>query len=265
MIFRFILFMILATSLFAQETEDTSWYDKIEPKIEAGMFIGNFSGSHSTSANDYTYFKDDLGYSNTLASYFALDVRLNYDYVPNFGVSYSNVRETRNANLDDTITIVGFPFSGPITSKIEYEVINYLVYYEVKQKGKWIPFLWWHIYPGDIEYSVGINIEAIDWNFQIIDRDSSDTFKFVNIVSAFPMPFLGMKYYYYKLTVYANASAIAFNEVKSTNYEAGVDYQVVKDVYLSASYMYDDFQTMEQSDTIRFKTAGSKFSFKYKF
>lgn len=269
MILRFLFISLFVISLSAKDNNpkpELNWYEKLHLKVEAGLKVGDFEGTHSTFQKSVTSFKDDLEYSDTTSSHFALNIKSDIDYLPSFGVNYSNAKQTRDVLLEEKIEIVGFDFIGNATTKIEYEVINYFAYYELKQKGGRVKFGKLRFYPGDIEYKIGIHIESIYWDFQIIDReDTTAEAKYIRAVSSIPMPHFGVKYYYYALVLYADISAISFSEAKSLNYEAGIDYRIMKDLYLSASYFYDDFEVIERLDTIKFKTIGNKFSVKYNF
>ena len=263
MIFRLIFFIIIATSLSAK---DRSWKTDFKTKVEAGLYISGFDGTIATVSNESASFKDDFGYLKSSSSYFGADLNFGHSYIPNISVNYLNAVQENSVTLNRTISIVNIPFSGQATTQIQYEVLDFILSYDIKNKGDRISLFGNKFYPGDITYSFGANIKKTLWNFQIIDReDTTATYKYVTLNSFVPLPYLGFKYYYYYLSLYGNMSAISFSEVKSMNYEVGIDFQLLKGFYLNASYMYESFEALEKQDTINFRTSGNKFSFKYKF
>lgn len=60
-------------------------------------------------------------------------------------------------------------------------------------------------------------------------------------------------------------SSLSLVDAKTTNYQAGIDFRIVDNIYLSYSYLYEDFEAIEKDDKINFKIYGNKFSFKYDF
>lgn len=263
MLKRLLLFLIMSISIHA---EDISWYDKIHPEVETGMDMSTFDGTHSAVSNVKTSFKEDFGYLETSSSYFALNVDFDYDYIPNIYINYFNLEQTRDAELSEPLEIVNFDFDGLITTKIQYQVLNVILNYKIKKKGGRVKFFYWKFYPGDIRYSVGLNIKKIDWYFQIIQRkDTNAEFKYIRVQTNIPSPYIGVKYYYYNFLVHGDISAISFNEAKTINYQFGIDYKVIKDLYIGVSYTYDDFQATEKEDMLYFRKIGKKFSFKYLF
>jgi len=263
MIYRFILLLVMVTSLYSAEN---SWYNKIDVKIEAGMHLSSFDGTLSNSASTPTSFKSDFGYTNTTSSYFAIDLKFDYDYVPNIDISYINVKQNQDVDLNKTMQVASFEFSGLTSTRIDYKVLNVVLSKEFKKKGSNISFWRWRFYPGDIEYSIGMNVKVIDWLFEIIDRKVANSeYKFDRVEAFIPLPYFGFKHYYYNWTTYAKVSALSLNEAKSTNYQIGVDYKLIEGLYVSLSYMYEDFQAVEKKDSIDFKTTGNKLSFKYIF
>lgn len=263
MIFRSLLLLLFITNLCAK---DDSWYSKIHPELETGMHISDFNGKHSTTSNYTTDFKDDFGYKDSYSSYFALDFKFDYSYVPNLKISYFNVSQSRDADFTNPFKVVNFDYNGSVTTKIDYSVTNILLSYELKSKGSRVSIWRYKIYPGDISYSLGLNIKLINWYFQIIDRGILDAVPtFIRVNSSIPMPYIGMKYYYYNFRIFGDISTLSFSTAKSTNYQFGFEYKVIKDLFLSVSYKYEDFEATEKQDTINFKTSGNKFSFKYTF
>ena len=265
MIVRLILFIFISTSLWAN---DSSWYNnnKLETKIEAGIYSANFEGTHSIVPNITTDFKSDFEYRDTSSSYLGFEFRTKYDYIPNFEINYLSTTQARDTVLDKNVEIVGFDFNGTVTTQIEFEVINAVISYEFKKKGKIVPFLWWKVFTGDTEYSLGVNVKSVAWNFQIIDRDDpTSSYKYISVNSLLPVPYFGFRYFYYSLIAYANTSAIALSDAKTFDYKFGLEYKVINNFSLNIGYVYEGFEAVEKQDTIKFNSSGTKLSVKYIF
>ena len=261
---RFLLFLAFITSLNAAEQ---SWYNKIYPEIEAGMHFSDFDGTISNAYSE-SDFREDYDYTETASSYFALSIYNENDYMPNIVFSYFNAKQNEDSDLNSQIYVADgvFDANDSVSTTIDYQVLNIALYQDLKIKGRRVKFLFWKFYPGDIEFDVGMNLKVITWEFQAKDAIASNpSSHWITVDSQIPLPYLGSKYYYYDFRAYANVSALSFSEAKSTNYEVGFDYKVIKHLFLSASYMYEDFKATEKKDTIEFKTRGNKFSFKYVF
>lgn len=266
MMYRFVLLLLLLLLVPSLFSAEDSWYNKIDAKIEAGMHLSSFDGTLTNSASTPTSFMSDLEYTNTTSSYFALELKFDYDYMPNIDISYFNAKQNQDVDLNKTMEVASYVFSGLTSTRIDYKVLNVVLSKQFKKKGRRVGFWRWYFYPGDIEYAIGMSAKVIDWHFEIIDRKVADSqYKFDRVKAFIPLPYLGFKHYYYNLVTYFNVSALSLSEAKSINYQVGIDYKVIDDLYLSLSYMYEDFQAVEKKDSIDFRTTGNKFSFKYMF
>jgi hypothetical protein len=253
-------------SLEAYESSsyESSWYKKLGFEVEIGNILSTSSGTikNATSSD----FKSDYGYSDTKASYFAISFRPNYQYIPNVDISYSNILDNNQASLDRNVTVVQKTYAGSVSTIIESSVANIIFYKEFKSKGdRWL-FLGRKFYPGDLAVDVGVNIKYIDFMFMIRDNTiAGDNYRFDGVNSIIPLPYIGFRYYYYRLRLFGGTSSLSFVNAKSTNYQFGADFRVIDDLYLSASYIYEDFEATEKDDKTNFKIYGNKFSFKYDF
>jgi len=259
----FIFSVILSLNINAAE-----WYEKIHPHIEVGMHFSDFDGTieNEKSSSD---FQDDFGYTDTSSSYFVLGLKFDYDYAPVVEISYFNDKQNKNSTFSKYTEIADGQFDANETvhSSIDYQVLNITFYKDFKKKGSMFRLFGQRHYTGDIEFDVGLNLKYIDWRFNV--RDSEGENYWDEVDSIIPLPYLGVKYYYYRLQLYANVSTLAFSEAKSTNYEFGLYFKVIDDLYIGASYIYEGFEaTVEKDghiDKVDFNTAGNKVSFKYVF
>jgi len=241
-----------------------SWYNKFHLGLEAGVFMNNFGGDIENATPSLTRFSDDLNYKNTDSSFFALHLKNDIDYVPDLDISYMNVQQNRNAELNDQKFVAAGDYNGSVRSKISYNVLNTVVKSSFKYKGSMKKFFSWNFYTGDVEYNIGINAKFISYRFDIEKSDTTDA-NFISVESAIILPYLGAKYYWYDFILHGHVSALSFSDAKATSYEAGIDYQLFKNFYLSASYMYEDFEATEKLDTVYFKSYGNKLAMKYYF
>lgn len=262
MILRLVLLFLMFTSSYAKES---NWYDGIDVKLEAGLFLSDYDGTVS-NPNSKLSFKDDLGYSSTTSSNLGLEFKFPYEYMPNIALNYFNMKQNRDSNISTPFEVIGVEMTTPITSRIDYRVLNTKIHQEFKRKGKRQRMYGFIFYPGDIEFDVGINIKVIDYLFQVKpSAESDDSYRFESVRSITYLPHIGVKYYRYDLSLYANISALSLSSAKAKNYQYGVIYKVIDNLYIDIGYMYEDFQATEKRDSINFKTSGYKYSFKYAF
>lgn len=260
--------LFVFTLLISSHLVSAEWHEKIHPSIEVGMHLSDFDGTIE-NVNSSSSFQNDFGYTDTSSSYFTFELKLDYDYAPNVEVSYFNDKQNSNSTFTKYTEIADgkFDVNETVHSSIDYQVLNVVLYKDFKKKGSMVRFFGKSFYTGDIEFDVGLNLKYIDWYFNVRDNDGEDYWDEVN--SIIPLPYIGFKYYYYRLQLYANISALSFSEAKSTNYEFGLYFRVIDDLYMGASYIYEGFEaTVEKDDhidTVDFNTAGNKISFKYVF
>ena len=248
-----------------------SWYDNFHPSIVAGMHLSNFEGN-IVNINSKTDFKDDLKYLDTSSSYFAIGIKTDYKYIPHFYINYFSDTQTKDTIFSAKKYIANaiFDTNSTVSSIIDYQVINFILYKDFKIKGDRVRFLRWKFYPGDMEFDIGTNIKIVRWKIQLTKEPNSKIYPYwIEANEDILLPYIGFKYFYYNSRIYGNISALSVNEAKSLNYEIGFEYKLVKGLYISVSYLYEGFKVTEElddhKDTISFKTVGNKFSFKYFF
>ena len=245
------------------------WYsnidNRVDVKVEAGMFAPSINGTITNSSSE-SKFGDDFGYSSSSASYFSVEFLVDYDYVPNLQISYLSMTENQDNNLSQQVKVADGDFNSTVSTAIEYSVVNIVLYQEFKKKGRRVSAFGKSIYSGDFEVDIGLNAKLVSWSFKV--RNSSDLTLSPSWIKAdqlIPLPYLGFKYYFYDLLVYANTSNLSLNDAKSISYQAGIDYRVVNKVYLSLGYIYEQFEIVHEEDTVDFSEKGYKLSFKYAF
>ncbi len=262
MMLRFLLPIFIFFPLLASED---SWYSKIDTKIEAGMYMPLAGGTISNSSGS-SDFRDDYGYENLRASYFSLLFLLDYDYVPNIEINYFILKDKQDIDLNKSVVVADGSFNSSVSTTLNYSVINLLLYQDFKQRGNYFYIFNSAYYIGDIEFDLGINIKQIDWKFKIRDMsDLTKTSSWISVKEFIPLPYIGVKYYLYNLTLYAGVSSLALTKAKATSYQATIEYRVIENLYLSAGYLYEQFRAVEELDSVEFKTSGYKVSFKYLF
>ncbi len=259
MIFKIIVVLLV---LFSFAYADDS---KIHTKIEAGIYLPTLQGSIDNTTSSFSLV-DDNGYGDATASYFALDVLVDYDYMLNLRIDYFNMQTNQDATLAKSVLIADGTFSSNISSIVDFNVLNTIVYQDFKITGQLFSLFGSKYYSGDVEFDIGVNGKYILWSYQIQDKTNLNTAtSWINVSQFIPLPYLGFKYYLYNFSFYSNVSALSFVEAKSMNYQAGVSYNVVNGLSLGVSYLYEEFEAVEKSDTIKFNTAGYKLSFMYAF
>lgn len=262
MISKVLLLLVFVLSLYA---EDDQGHSRVDAKIEAGLYLPKLSGTVE-NIKGISDFSDDFDYSNSQASYFSLDLNHDYSYVPNLYLSYFNMQESQSATLTKTVKIADKDFNSSVLTTIDYQLFDATIYQDLHLKGEVFTLFGSKYFSGDLEFDVGLSTKLFRWKYQVqdLDKPSRDP-AWIHVNEFIPLPYIGMKYYLYNLIVYTNLNALAFSRAKSNSYQVGIDYRVVSGLYLSASYMYEQFQVVEKQDAVEFKTTGYKFSFKYAF
>jgi len=259
---KVLLPLIFSLSLFAQSDQ---WYSRINAEIEAGMYIPTLSGTIE-NIHGISDFSQDFGYTDAKASYFSIELRHNYDYIPNLYLSYFNMQDSQSATLTKTVQIVDKSFNSDVFTTIDYQVSDATLYQDLQLKGQVFKLFGRKFYTGDLEFDIGLSAKLLKWHYEVKDlTDLARASAWIDVNELIPLPYFGVKYFYYDLMIYTNINDLAFSKAKSSAYRAGIDYRVVGGLYLSASYLYEQFNVVEQQDTVEFKTSGLKFSFKYAF
>ncbi|MDO8454145.1 MAG: hypothetical protein Q7S59_06195 [Sulfurimonas sp.] len=273
MLLKFFLLFVMFVSAYAGESllaesakgedyaKDTAWYTKIHPTVEAAIYLSDFQGTLSNAAPSVIDFKDDFKYANTASSFFSVETRFDYDYVPNIYISYFNMTQKNDVNISRGVTMVSTPFTNAATN-IDYKVLNAVFFQDFKAKGA----VKKGFYLGDIELDIGANLKVIDYLVRMKDNaNPSAIYMYDKVDALIVLPYAGFKYYRYNFVLFGNISSLSYSESKATSYQFGIEYQVIKNIYLGYSYMYEDFQAIEKKDHIDFRTIGNKFSIKYAF
>jgi len=259
---RLLLFVSL---IFGTLHAADSWYERFTLGVEAGIFMNDFGGDIENATPSKTDFQDDLNYKDTYSSFFALHLKNDIKYLPDLEINYMNVEQNKNAILEDQRVITeAAEYNSTVRSKISYSVLNTILKSSFKFKGSMKKVLFWNLYTGDIEYNLGLNAKFINYRFDI-EKSDTTLQSFISVNSAIILPYAGMRYYWYDFILYGHASALSFSDAKATSYEFGVDYRIFDGLYVSASYMHEDFEATEKQDTVTFRSYGNKLSIKYNF
>jgi len=254
------LFFLLCTLLFIHT--NLSALDDVDLEFEVGMTDASFGGDIANTSTT-TDFDTDLGFDDTKSSYFSLKAKFKPKWMPTVRVNFLNFSESSLASVVGQ-KIGDTTYTEDLQSDIEYRVINTLLYYEFKSRGKKKRMFGKQRYTGDMEVDIGINLKNVDFSFNTIGLTTGDT-EYINVQSSILLPYVGMRYYLYYLSVYADISTLSFSDTKATSYSFGVDYQMIRDFYIALSYFYEDFEKDIVNDTVTFETSGLIFSIKYNF
>lgn len=266
MIFRILLPFLMVSSLFALGDSLTQ---KMDIKIEAGLYLPTISGDISNTSSR-TDLNDDLGFNKSTASYFSFEYRHSYNYLPNIYISYFNMKKNADdSNLSKDAVVADATFSSGIktASTIEYSTLNTIFYQDFLIKGKTTKSIFGQrIYLGDLEFDIGLNIKNLSFLYSIQNKsDLSIPLSWIRVNEFIPLPYFGFKYYRYNVTIYGDISALSFSEARSTTGQLAIDYRVVAGLYLTAGYLYESVDVVEDGDTVVFDTSGVRLGFRYKF
>lgn len=233
---------------------------------EAAIYFSNYDGSIKNNKSDVKY-RDDLMYDMTTLSYFEGELQTSPWYIPTLNVSYMNIVETSNAEFNTTQHMIGADFDANITSKTSYKVINVKLFKSFIRKGKFFSLGKKSFYPGDISLDLGLNVKHMSYNIDVIDKtnETNATLNYIGVKQFVPLPYVGVKYYYYNLVLFANISAVGVGSVKASSYTYGAEYRIYGRIYAGIAYMSESFEAVEKDDTVTFSSKGTKFSVKYIF
>ena len=256
------LLLIFSLSLVAKSNQ---WYSKVDAKIEAGIYFPLLYGNIE-NIKGISDLSKDFGYNKARASFFSLEFQHDYNYLPNLYLSYFNMQDSKSITLTKTVKIADKEFNSDVFTTIDYQLFDATFYKDLHQNGYYFTLFGRRYFTGDLEFDVGLSIKLFRWHYEVRDlTDLSRRTAWINVDEFIPLPYIGMKYFLYDLLIYTNANALAFSRAKSNAYQAGIDYKVVGNLHLDASYIYEEFKVVEKEDTVEFKTTGYKFSFKYLF
>jgi len=259
---KVILLFIYMLPLFAQTNP---CHSRVKTTIEAGIYLPNESGNIENVYGSSSFSKD-FGYKNTQASYFSIEVINNYDYIPNLYISYFNMQDNQSVTLTKAIQVANKNFDSNISSSIDYQVLSANIYQDLQLKGDIFTLFGRNYYTGDVEFDVGFTTKLFHWHYKVKDlTDLSRKTAWIQANEFIPLPYIGIKYFLYRFHFYANANDLAFSRAKSSTYKVGIEYRVTPKLYLNSAYIDERFNVLEKQDTIKFRTAGYKFSFKYSF
>ncbi|PHS58795.1 MAG: hypothetical protein COB17_02285 [Sulfurimonas sp.] len=236
--------------------------DDVDLEFEVGVMNASFSGDISNTINTLS-FDSDLGIKDSTASFFGVKARFRNKWFPVININYMNFSESKNSVLSGQKIGDTF-FSELVESNIKYTVLNSMLYYEFKAKGKRKRMFGKVRYTGDLEIDLGVNFKNIDFFYDVSGTVTKDT-EYIKIQSSLLLPYVAMRYYIYNLSLFTNISTLSFSDIKSTSYSFGADYQMIMNFYLGLTYFYEDFEKKILNDTIRFQSSGLMFSVKYNF
>jgi len=239
---------------------------------EAALYVANFDGSIKNYKSDIKYKSDanntiSLGYDGSNLSYFESELRTDRWYIPIINVSYMDIVETQDSDLNSTTHMIGIDFNSSVTTKTTYKVINFKLYKAFLKKGDKFKIGKRKIYVGDIEIDLGLNVKYMVYGFRAKNNPAvkDAPVNYIDVKQFVALPYLGVRYYYYNLILHANISVLGVGRVQASNYMYGAEYRIYKRVYLGAAYFNESFKAVEKEDTVKFSTNGAKFSIKYIF
>ena len=262
MIFRVLLSLFFSISLYAASDSLSS---KVITTLEVGIYLPSISASILNISGD-SDFKDDFGYNTAEATYLSADIQLAYDYAPNIAFGYFNMQDNATTTLSREVRVADTDFNSSISSQIDYQVFNLILYKDFRIKGQMKSLFGKAIYSGDLEFDVGLNTKLFMWKYEVQDLTKPTVSpSWIEVNELIALPYFAFRYHWYDFKFYSSVSALAFSSAKSTSYQYGVAFRVVDGLFLSVSYLSEEFKAVESRDTVDFQTDGYKLSVKYAF
>jgi len=259
---NYIIFIILYAMTFFNNA-----YAESKITVGAGLLISDIKGDIENFSGNYDFDKD-LGYSKFNASYFSLEARHDFEYIPDVYFDFFNSEELVSRILTKDIEVADLEHSSgdKISSSIKYNIFNILLFDSLLIKGKAnSKFLGKRSYPGDIEFRFGMAVKYIDWKYDIVNKTQYNNHSWIKVNEFIPLPYFGFRYYRYGFSLYGNLTAISFKDAKSFSAEGGASYSFLKDIAVNIGYMYENFDVLEDHDMVYYQINGVKIDFKYSF
>lgn len=253
------IFLLLFTSL---QLSAFNW----SLSTEAAIYFSKFDGDIKNSTSDVKY-RDDLQYDKAVLSYFETELRTSKWYIPTFNVNYMNIIDRENADFNATKHMIRKDFDTNLTTDTAYKVVNFEIFKSFFKKGDRVRTARKKFYPGDFEFDLGLNVKYMNYRINAVNNmnDENATMSFIEVKQFVPLPYAGVKYYYYNFVFFANISTLGFSNAKASNYKYGVEYRIFGRIYTGVSYMNESFEAVEKDDKVTFSSSGTKFSVKYIF
>ena len=258
------IFLLL---LFCSQLSAFDW----SLSTEASLFLADFDGSIKNYKSDVNYRAESngtsgLNYNKSALSYFESELRTTKWYIPTVSISYMSIVETQNSDLNET-HLISVDFNSSVTTKTSYEVINFKMFKSFFKKGDRFKVGGKKFYPGDLELDLGFNVKRMVYRFELVDKSLGDSaqLNYIDVKQFIALPYVGVRYYFYNLILYANVSALGLSRVQASNYIYGAEYRVYKKIYMGIAYMDESFKAVEKEDTVTFSSTGTKLSVKYIF
>lgn len=227
------ILVLSSTTLYGQYKYDSPTLGNLA--IEGGIWKSNLKGDIKNIKSEID-FKDDLNYQESVPlTYFGLDIRSQYSWLPNFHVDYHNYSESAVGNFSED-KYLGLKdkivSSGTILTDTSYSEKNLKAYGFLQQSI--------------MEFNLGVNLKKITYEQTIQHADITDQLVQIKGPSSWMiLPYIGMKIDLYSLNTVlkAETSLLSFGDDEARSYTYSINYRIMRHMYISYGFRYASFKT----------------------
>jgi len=232
---KMLLSLLGATLLNGYEIDDPTLGNIA---IEAGIWKTNLDGNIKNTATS-TNFKDDLGFNESKnVTFFGLDLKNDYSWLPNIYVSYFTLNSAADGNIASPKQINNtFPnYSGSVSSTIKYSELNTILYGYLQQSI--------------FEFDMGVNLKKINYTQTIKENASTDNDTIKGPENIIPLPYVGFKIDLYPINTVlkAETSMLALGDDEAKDYSYSLNYRIMRNMYISYGYRYNSWKTTNKNN-----------------
>jgi outer membrane protein len=230
---KILLTAVLSTQVFATYLYDDPNLGNIA--IEGGIWNASLNGKIKNTLST-TDLKDDLGYKDAKnITTMGLDIKNNYDWIPNIYINYLHFKETADGNLENE-KVIGLEakniesskrFLNSVSTSTDYSELNAIFYGYLQQ--------------GIFEFDLGLNFKSISYEQTIKENNTSiqqDEITIKGPDKLFVLPYIGLSINLDSIdtVLKAETSILSFADDDAHDYRYSLNYRIMRHMYISYGY-----------------------------
>jgi len=230
------LSLLITSSLFASYENDEETLGNVA--LQVGIWKVNTNGNITNErTNGNTNYDKDLGYDDSKnINTFALDLKNDISWLPNINISYFKLNNSSTNTFNSYKMINDTNMSGSVSSSIDYDEINTILY--------------GYLYQGPFEFNFGLNFKKINYK-QVINENVGSKRVFIygpESVLALPYAALKVNLDFMDTVLMAQTSILSFGDNEAKDYTYSINYRVMRNIYISYGYKYNSFKTTNNNN-----------------
>jgi hypothetical protein len=227
---KILLTAVLSTQVFATYLYDDPNLGNIA--IEGGIWNASLNGKIKNTLST-TDLKDDLGYKDAKnITTMGLDIKNNYDWIPNIYINYLHFKDTADGNLTTQKNIglnannTASIFSNSVSISTEYSELN-AVFYGYLQRGFF-------------EFDLGLNFKSITYEQTIKENGDTDKIILKGPDKIFVLPYIALSIDLDSIdtVLKAEGSIVSLGDDDALDYRYSINYRIMRHMYISYGYKF---------------------------